>query len=95
MVQHSGNWQRLFPFLALPLFFALARPASGARSLEYEYRQASSSFNRLLQDSQKQKDRHEWLACMDKFKSVYTAEPGGRRADDALFMMGRLYSDLY
>ena len=95
MVQHGGNWQRLFPFLALPLFFALARPASGAHSLEYEYRQASSSFNSLLQDSQKQKDRHEWLACIDKFKSVYTAEPGGRRADDALFMMGRLYSELY
>jgi N-acetylmuramoyl-L-alanine amidase len=95
MVQHGGNWQRLVPFLALPLFLALAQPASGARSLEYEYRQASSSFNRLLQDSQKQKDRHAWLACINKFKSVYTAEPGGRRADDALFMMGRLYSELY
>lgn len=95
MVQHGGNWQSLLPLLVLPLFFALAHPASGARGLEYEYRQASSSFNRLLQDSQKQKDRHEWLACINKFRSVYTAQPGGRLADDALFMTGRLYAELY
>jgi N-acetylmuramoyl-L-alanine amidase len=95
MVQHGGNWQRLLPLLVLPLFFALAHPASGARGLEYEYRQASSCFNRLLQDSQKQKDRHEWIACIHKFRSVYTAQPGGRLADDALFMMGRLYAELY
>ncbi len=95
MVKNGGNWRRLFPLLVLTLFFALAQAASGARNLEYEYRQASSSFNRLLQDSQKQKHRHEWLSCIDKFKSVYTAQPGGRRADDALFMMGRLYSELY
>jgi len=95
MVQHGGNWQRLLPLLVLPLFFALAYPASGARGLEYEYRQASSCFNRLLQDSQKQKDRHEWIACIHKFRSVYTAQPGGRLADDALFMMGRLYAELY
>ena len=95
MVQHGGHWQSLLAFLVLPLFFALAHPASGARGLEYEYRQASSSFNRLLEDSQKQKDRHEWLACIHKFKSVYTAQPGGRLADDALFMMGRLYAGLY
>ena len=95
MVQHGGNWRRPFPLLVLLLFFALAPPAGGARSLEYEYRQASSSFNRLLQDSQKQKDRHAWLSCIDKFKSVYTAQPGGGRADDALFMIGRLYSELY
>lgn len=95
MVQHGGPWQSLLALLVLPLSFALAHPASGARGLEYEYRQASSSFNRLLQDSQKQKDRHEWLACIHKFKSVYTAQPGGRLADDALFMMGRLYAGLY
>jgi N-acetylmuramoyl-L-alanine amidase len=95
MVQHSGNGRRLFLLLVLPVFFALTRPASGARSLEYEYRQASSSFNRLFKNSQMQKDRHAWLSCIDKFKSVYRAQPGGRWADDALFMIGRVYSELY
>jgi len=95
MVPLGGHWQRLLPWLFLPLFLVFACPANGARSLEYEYRQASSSFKRLLKDSQKQKDRHAWLACIDQFRSVYTAQPGGPRADDALYMVGRLYSELY
>lgn len=95
MVQPGGHWQRVLAFLVLALFFALGRPASGANGVEYEYRQAASSFKRLLHDSQKQKDRHEWLSCLEKFRSVYTAQPGGQRADDALFMMGRIYSELY
>jgi len=95
MVQQGGNWQRFMPLLVLPLFVALAHPASGARSLEYEYRQAVSSFEKLKQDPEKQKDRHEWLLCIKSFRSVYTAQPSGGRADDALYMVGRLYSELY
>jgi N-acetylmuramoyl-L-alanine amidase len=95
MVQYGGHWQKVLPLIVLPLFFVLGRPASGDNSVEYEYRQAASSIERLLQDYQKKKVRHEWLLRLQKFKSVYTARPGGRRADDALFMMGRLYSELY
>jgi N-acetylmuramoyl-L-alanine amidase len=56
---------------------------------------AESSFERLQKSRQKQKYRHNWLNCIDKFKGVYSAQPNGRWADDAIFMVGYLYSRLY
>ena len=89
-----ANSQRLF----LLFFFLLSTPlyqSVTAGSVEYEYRQAELSFKKLLKDPQKQQDRHYWLACIKRFSSVYTGEPSGPRADDAIFMIGRLYSKLY
>lgn len=89
------NRQKLF----LLFFFLLSTPlygvASSGDSVEYQYRQAELSFKKLLRDPQKQKDRHYWLACIKRFDMVYTSEPSGPRADDAIFMIGRLYSRLY
>jgi len=82
-------------FLILLLLFALyPRVASGYQT-ERDYRHARLSFEKLLKDPQKQKFRHHWIACIEKFRSVYAARPNGPRADDALFMTARLYAELY
>jgi len=89
------EWRKsVFPITFL-LMFCLAFPVMAGGRLEYEYRQAELSFKRLFKDPKKQKDRHQWLSCVKKFKSVYTAQPSGPRADDALFMIGRLHLKLY
>jgi N-acetylmuramoyl-L-alanine amidase len=73
----------------------LAEEVMATNKIEYAYRRAQSSFERLQKNFQKQKYRHHWLNCIDKFKAVYSAQPKGRRADDAIFMVGHLYSGLY
>jgi len=67
MVQHGGHWQKVLPLIVLPLFFVLGRPASGDNSVEYEYRQAASSFERLLQDYQKKKVRGVFIPSCTRF----------------------------
>jgi N-acetylmuramoyl-L-alanine amidase len=89
-----ANSQRLFLLFFFLLSTSLYQSAA-ADGVEYDYRQAELSFKKLLKDPQKQKDRHYWLACIKSFSSVYTSEPSGPRADDAIFMIGRLYSKLY
>jgi len=94
---HSGTplLQYSLFFLILLLLFALyPRVASGYQT-ERNYRHAWLSFEKLLKDPQKQKFRHHWIACIEKFRSVYAARPNGPRADDALFMTARLYAELY
>ncbi len=82
----------------MPVFFILAfmlwRPDVGSASLEYEYRQALSTYKELLKDSQRQKERYNWFVCVEKFKAVYLAQPNGPWSDDAVFMIGDLYSRL-
>lgn len=93
----TDNNQRtlLLCLLIFSLCLSLCLPAAAVNGIEHEYRQARLSFERLIKDPQKQKGRHPWLACIKKFRSVYAAQPDGPRADDALFMMGYLYSKLY
>ena len=90
----KGQRDALVLFLVLPIcFFCTARAA--ANNMEYEYRQAQSTYERLLKSAKKQKYRDNWLNCISKFKAVYTAQPSGVWADDAIFMVGHLYSGLY
>jgi N-acetylmuramoyl-L-alanine amidase len=66
----------------------------GHGSMQYAYRQAVAGYKELLADSDKQKDRHNWFVCAEKFRAVYAAEPDGPWSDDAIFMIGRLYEEL-
>ena len=62
--------------------------------MQYAYRQAVAGYKQLLSDSEKQRDRHNWFVCAEKFKSVYAAQPDGPWSDDAIFMIGDLYANL-
>ncbi|MBW2108136.1 MAG: N-acetylmuramoyl-L-alanine amidase [Deltaproteobacteria bacterium] len=81
--------------LLVTAVWAWCTTATGSDRLEYQYRRAQSSVERLLNSPRKQKYRQYWLACIDKFKAVYAAQPQGPWADDAIFMMARLYEKLY
>jgi N-acetylmuramoyl-L-alanine amidase len=85
----------VFTLILSLVICAFSGVAGATDRIEYEYRRAQSSLERLQKSRQKQKYRHNWLGCIDKFKAVYSAQPNGRWADDAIFMVGRLYSQLY
>jgi len=91
----KGTKWTLLPILAFLFIFSLCGQATALNGIEYEYQQAQSCSEELLKDPKNQNDRHHWLLCINQFRSVYTAKPDGPRADDALLMMGRLYSKLY
>jgi len=85
---------RLGPLLFSLLILLLSVPASAVAG-EDGYREAELAFQQLLEDPHKQKDRLNWILCINRFRSVYRARPAGPQADDALFMTGRVYLELY
>jgi len=90
----KGQRYGLALFLLVVICVFCTAPAA-ADNLEYEYRRAQSSYERLLKSPKKPKYRENWLNCISKFKAVYTAKPSGPWSDDAVFMVGHLYSELY
>lgn len=95
LFHHSTIPTRFIFFLILLLISALHPPVAAGYQTERDYRDARSSFEKLLKDPQKQKLRHHWIACIKEFRAVYATQPNGPRADDALFMTARLYAELY
>ncbi len=77
------------------LILLFSSPAAASYGIRREYNQAQSSCQRLFKDPQQKKERHPWVECLKKFESVYSAQPDGPMADDSLYMMGRLYSELF
>jgi N-acetylmuramoyl-L-alanine amidase len=66
-----------------------------ASSDEDTYRKAEACYNSLRQSVAKIKYRQNWMQCIDKFYAIYRKNPDGEQAAAALFMTGKLYSDLY
>jgi N-acetylmuramoyl-L-alanine amidase len=93
---YLGRARLLFAMvIAVVLVCAAFETAMATDEAEHAYRQAELSYDRLSNDPEKQKDRDYWLLCIDGFKSAYAAQPDGPWADDALFMVGKLYGSLF
>ena len=68
-----------------------AAPAEGTRSRFFE---AEKCQRELTADAQRQKYRHHWLRCIDRFDAVYSDDPDGKWAAAGLYRAGVLYLDL-
>lgn len=75
------------------LFPATTARAAGAGDA---YDQARSAYHELDQmPEEKKRLRHHWQSVIDRFKAVSEKYPKSSYADDALYMEGKLYFDLY
>jgi N-acetylmuramoyl-L-alanine amidase len=86
------------PSILLPLSFLIVSfllVTAFAGEAPRDYRDAFLQFEDLLKDPQKRKERHHWITCVNGFQAALTKDPGGPWADDALFMMGHVYAELY
>lgn len=81
-------------FLLLFLFSTLAEPVFAGK-LDDAYYRAKHSYKKLLNSPNQKKYRHNWLNVISRFQTVYKKSPNGRWADNALFMIGRMYRELY
>jgi N-acetylmuramoyl-L-alanine amidase len=66
-----------------------------AHSTGDDYQDAEACYNNLRQSADEIKYRQNWMRCIEKYYTVYQQDPEGPKAADALFMTGKLYSDLY
>ena len=88
----------LTSFIILPitlLIISFFLPSIQASQVSRDYQVAVTHFEDLLKDSQRKGFRQHWMTCVNEFQSVLTREPAGPWADDALFMIGRVYAALY
>lgn len=72
----------------------LPAPASSPAQAEAAYQKARTEYHSLQRSGKKRRYRANWLKCIGQFEEVRRSFPEGERADDALFMVGRLYEDL-
>jgi N-acetylmuramoyl-L-alanine amidase len=64
-------------------------------SLDTHYQQAKFFYNQLKVASSLGKSRDHWLKGAGNFRRIYLAEPKSDLAPACLFMLGRLYFDMY
>ncbi|MGD9972956.1 MAG: N-acetylmuramoyl-L-alanine amidase [Desulfatirhabdiaceae bacterium] len=74
---------------------ALTANSAHAASEKDQYQQADACYTRLLNSPEKQKLRHNWLACIQKFQKVHQMNPSGPWAAAGLYMAGFLYEEMY
>ncbi|MDO9565820.1 MAG: N-acetylmuramoyl-L-alanine amidase [Candidatus Desulfaltia sp.] len=60
-----------------------------------KYIKAEACYNNLCKNPEKQKYRHNWLNCIEKFQAVYKHDPSDPWAAAGLYMSGKLYQELY
>ena len=75
---------------------AITQPGvSSAVTARDKYINAEVCYNKLCKSPKKQKYRHNWLNCIEKFQAVYRHDPSGPWAAAGLYMSGKLYQELY
>jgi N-acetylmuramoyl-L-alanine amidase len=83
-------------FLALTcLLLAVFAAPVEAVSPQEKYHAAERCYKKLKAGPGKMKYRDNWLSCIDKFVSVYRADPSGKWAAAGLYRAGVLYHELY
>ena len=82
----------LIVFISLMLLTSSARHLS-AETSENLYLNAYKSYKSL--EGSGYKDRWRWINCINLFESVYRNNVDSSRADDALFIVGKIYTKLY
>ena len=60
-----------------------------------QYVEAEKCYNSLRRNPKRQKYRHSWLPCIDKFQAVYDNDPSGAWAAAGLYKTAELYQELY
>jgi len=86
----------LFSLLICCYALAVLWPCTSfAITAKDKYFKAETCYKKLRNNPQKNKYRHNWLRCIEKFQAVYKHDPKGLWAAAGLYMSGELYGKLY
>ncbi len=93
------NYKKTIRLLCVAIlsFFLISTFAGtvSAGKLDDAYFSALRVYKKLLKSPKQKKYRHSWLNIITRFQTVYKKSRKGRWADNALFMIGRTYRELY
>lgn len=84
----------LLYFLVCCIIAIMQPGVSSAVTARDKYFKAEACYNKLCKSPKKQKYRHNWLNCIEKFQAVYRHNPSGPWAAAGLYMSGKLYQKL-
>jgi len=85
----------LLYFLVCCIVAVMQPGVSSAVTARDGYIKAEACYNKFCKSPQKQKYRHNWLNCIEKFQTVYRHDPSSPWAAAGLYMSGKLYQELY
>jgi len=71
------------------------KPGTATDTARDQYVKAETCYNRLRKNPKRQKYRHNWFSCIDKFMAVYDDDPSGAWAAAGLYKTAELYQELY
>jgi N-acetylmuramoyl-L-alanine amidase len=83
-----------FAILLIPSISPNAKELGSSPS-ETAYKAAKKKYVVMRISETKVKMRDNWVDVIDTFLSVYLEYPDSERGDDSLYMVGRLYEELY
>lgn len=75
--------------------FATEEDVDKPVSVSSQYEQAKFYYNQLQTDARLSQSRENWLKGTRNFRRIYLANPKAEFAAPCLFMLGRVYSDMY
>ncbi|MBF0225520.1 MAG: N-acetylmuramoyl-L-alanine amidase [Desulfobacterales bacterium] len=85
--------RKLFLYLIGFIFFT--NQVFAAVSPKDIYIKAENAYSKLLKSSEKQRYRHNWIKCINLFEKSYKLDPSDKWAPAALYMTGKLWSELF
>ena len=71
------------------------KPGTATDTARDQYVKAETCYNSLRKNPKRQKYRHNWFSCIDKFQTVYDDDPSGAWAAAGLYKTAELYQELY
>ncbi|NTV12386.1 MAG: AMIN domain-containing protein [Desulfobulbaceae bacterium] len=74
---------------------ASSRPIHPGGNLAEQYRQAKEYYQVLAKTPELAAERKNWLTAARKFRKIYQADQNSEQAPTSLFMLARVYRDLY
>lgn len=88
--------QAALPFLLICLFVAaLSECVFASNTAKDKYFKADAAYKKLRDNYKIKKYRHNWIACIKKYKAVHKHDESGPWAAAGLYKSGLLYSELY
>ncbi len=87
-------WTIIGWLVCLLASFSSPQPAACADQIGERFFKAEASQRELEADTARQRFRHHWLRCIERFNAVYSDDPDGRWAAAGLYRAGALYLEL-
>lgn len=88
----------MLAFMMLLISGGIATAAGSSvmeQKAEQAYRLAKKDYRQFNRDKKQWPKRKNWIRLIKRFTTINQSYPRSRRADDALFLAGSLYSSLY